>query len=351
MNRPSFTLIAIVAALIAGVYAVDVALERVEANEIQHDARRLYETGSKLLAAGKPDQALDPFQRAYTMERGNRGYQLAYAEALTGSRHYEEAAALLDDVIRRAPNDGRANLLLARLARAQNDFAAETAFYHRAIYGSWSGDAEANATNARLEWIHELVSRGDRRLLLGELLQLEAATQNQTVLQEVAHDFLIAGSPTRSADLYRSLLASSPDNPALEEGLGQAETANGDYSLAQRAYLRALRARPGDAGVRRDMQLASALSEIDPTPRRLASREKYERSLAILRLVDNAVAACGVDSKALADAEHQLTLKKPDTSNEASEQVLQMAASLWRQRPASCPAPEVLPALMQKLAQ
>ena len=46
-----------------------------------------------------------------------------------------------------------------------------------------------------------------------------------------------------------------------------------------------------------------------------------------------------------------LGLKHPDTSNEAAEQVLKLAESLWRTRPPSCPVPEVLPVLMDKLAR
>jgi tetratricopeptide (TPR) repeat protein len=351
VTPPRLTLIAIVVALIAGVYAADVMLEHAETSELQHDAQGLYDRGAKLLAAGHPDQAVDPLLRACTLERRNRQYQLACAEALTGAHRYDEAASLLDELVRQAPNDGRANLLLARLARARNDFANETAYYHRAIYGVWEGDAATHASESRLEWIHELVNRGDHTLLLGELLELEAGTQDFSVLREVAHDFLVAGTPARAAELYRTLIAAHPDDAGLEEGLGEAEAANGEYALAQRAYVRALRTKPGDLSIRHEMQLASALSEIDPTPRRLPSRVKYQRSLEILRLVHDSLAACGVRPAELADAGQLLNLKKPDTSNEASERALQLAESLWRAHSSSCPAPEVLPAMMQKLSR
>jgi tetratricopeptide (TPR) repeat protein len=171
------------------------------------------------------------------------------------------------------------------------------------------------------------------------------------VLLQVAHYLLVAGSAARSAELYRTLLATHPDNADLLKGLGQAETAAGQYSSAQDAYLRAFRINSSDLSIRHDMELASALSAIDPSPRRLPSREKYGRSLRILRLVRDSVVACGSESAALADAERTVNLKHPDTSNEAAEQVLQLAEYLWRNRPSSCPAPEVLPVLMQKLAQ
>jgi tetratricopeptide (TPR) repeat protein len=155
----------------------------------------------------------------------------------------------------------------------------------------------------------------------------------------------------RSAELYRTLIETHPDDAVLQTELGQAEAATGEYAAAQRAYLRAFRMNPGDASIRHEMQLVSALSAIDPTPRRLPSREKYSRSVRILRLVRDSASACGSQSAELAEAERMVNLKHADTSNEAAEQVLQLAESLWRNRPASCAAPEVLPVLMQKLAQ
>lgn len=355
-NRPRLAGVVVIIAVIGGIYALDVSLERVESAEVHSEARRLYNGGAALLAAGHGAQAVDLLQRAYALERGSRQYQLTYAEALLVAGRRQDAGDLLNNIVRQSPNDGRANLLLARLARARGDFDNETAYYHRAIYGVWEPDANARipaaeANNARLEWIQELVTRGDRRLLLGELLQLEAETQDFAVLRQVAHDLLIAGTPARSADLYQTLLSAHPNDAGLEEGLGQAETAAGEYAIAERAYLRAIRANPNDAAIRHDMELTSALSAMDPTPRRLASLEKYDRSVEILRLVRATVAACGSTANALPDADRILALKRPDTSNEASEHVLQLAESLWRDRPASCATPEVLPLLMQKLTQ
>jgi tetratricopeptide (TPR) repeat protein len=351
MTRPRLTLLFIIAAVIAGVYSLDVVLERVEAAEVHNEAQHLYTQGTKLLAASEAAQALDVLQRAHAMERGNRQYQLAYAEALTGATRYPQAADLLTDIVQRAPNDARANLLLARLARAQKDLPDEMAYYHRAIYGVWDRDSVIHANDARLEWIRELVARGDRRLLLGELLQLDAQTQDPAVLQQVAHYLVLAGAPNRAAEVYRTLLETHADDATLDAGLGQAEAALGQYGAAQRAYQRALRTHPDDAGIRHDMQLARALSEIDPTPRSLPSREKYDRSVSILKLVRDSVTACGSKAPELDEADRLLKLKHPDTSNEAAEEGLQLAETLWRGRPTDCPAPEVLPVLMQKLAQ
>ena len=352
MIRPRLALILIIAAVIAGVYSLDVLLKKAESAEVHNEAQALYNRGTKLLAGGgHASEAAELLQRAHALERSNRTYQLAYADALIAVGHYAAATDTLNDIVRDAPNDARANFLLARLARAQDDFNGETAYYHRAIYGVWDNNGSARANDTRLEWIHELVKHGDRRVLLGELLQLEAESQDPAVLRQVAHDLLVAGAPNRSAELYQALLVDHPDDAGLEEGLGQADAADGKYAFAQRDYMRALRSDPGNPAIRHDMQLTTELSEIDPTPRRLPSREKYNRSVSILKLVSDAVTACGSKAPELPAAARLVGLKKTDTSNEAAEQVLQLAQTLWRSRPAQCQAPEVLPVLMEKLAQ
>jgi tetratricopeptide (TPR) repeat protein len=354
-NRPRITLVAVIIAVIAGIYSLDVSLERVESSELHSEARRLFENGTRLLAAGHAAEAVDPLERAYALERDDRQYQLAYAQALLAAGRTQDSADLLNAIVRQSPNDGQANLLLARMARARGDFDNEAAYYHRAIFGVWDRDParipSTLANDARLEWIRDLAQRGDTRLLLGELLQLEAETQDFDTLKQVAHYFLLAGSQARAAELYQTLLNTHPNDAALEEGLGQAETADGQYTDAQRAYSRALKLKPDDGAIRHDMQLTTTLSQIDPTPRRLPSREKYDRSLAILRMVHDTVLSCGFQGPDLTEAERILALKKSDTSNEAAEQVLQLSETLWRERPAVCPAPEVIPMLMQKLTQ
>jgi thioredoxin-like negative regulator of GroEL len=220
VNPPRLTLIAVVAAVIAAVYTLDIFLERAESSELHAEARGLYAKGGQLLATGHPADAAEVLQRAFTLDRANRRYQLAYAEALVNAGRRETAAALLADVVRHSPNDGKANLLLARLARTDGDFENEGAYYHRAIYGVWDQSAAAQSSAARLEWIRELVARGDRKQLLSELLPLEAEAQDFNVRKQVAQYLLVAGSPARSADLYRALIAGPPEDASLQKGLG-----------------------------------------------------------------------------------------------------------------------------------
>ena len=287
----------IVAAIIAAVYTLDVFLEKAETSELHNEARSLYDRGTGLIAAGRPADAVEPLQRAWTLERKNRHVQLAYAEALMGAGRRDTASALLGDVVRQTPSDGEANLLLARLSRASGDFGNEAAYYHRAIYGVWDDNAAERINETRLEWIRELVARGDRKLLLGELLPLEAEAQDPAVLREVASDLLVAGAPARSAELYRSLLTAHPEDAGLEKGLGEAETAAGNMpprsALTSGPFAFPLLTLP----FAMRCNLPARFRPWIPTPRRLPSREKYDRSLGILRLVRDAVANCGASAR------------------------------------------------------
>jgi len=348
MKKPTLGWAALVAGTIVAFYALDIFLQHVETAELQKEAHGLYKKGEALITAGRPSEGVIPLQRAYTLQRKNRTYQLTYAEVLIATGSLEEAGEILNDAIDQMPNDGRANLLLARLERARNNWEEEAPYYHRAIYGAWHQDGPVHANEARLEWVRELARHGDRKMLLGELLPLEAATKDPGVLMQIARYYLVAGTPGRSADLYRSLLVSHVDDAILEKGLGEAETAAGNYAAAQRAFLRAFRANPADQSIRHQMELASALSAIDPTPRRLSSREKYQRSLRILILIRDFMTACDIETAAV---DKSIALKPPDLSNEAAEQLLHQAELLWQQRLHGCAEPEILISLMSKLTQ
>lgn len=351
MTRPRLPSIAIVAGVIAGLYVLDVFLQRTESMELHHEAQGLYEEGRRMLAQNHAEQALQSFQRAYTTERSNRRYQLAYAEALIETNRLDQASDVLGDAIDQTPNDGQANLLLARLARKRDDFADESAYYHRAIYGSWPKQSPTAVRAVRLEWIRALADRGDRSHLLGELVPLQAETSDPETLRQIAAYYLKAGSANRATALYRSLLETHPDDPDILKGLGEAETADGRYPAALAAYQRAFHLAPNDEAIRHDMLLTSQLSALDPTPRRLPSREKYVRSVRILQMMYESATTCGAPADDLQKTQSLLASGSHDTSNEAAEDVLQAAESLWKTRSPKCAVPEVLPLIMQKVTQ
>ena len=161
-------LILIVAAVIAGFYAIDKFLADQERKEIRQDAHRRYEAGERFLGEGKPRDAAVSFSRAHALERTNREYQIALASAQLAAGEPEIARATLDELLQDDSNDARANLLMARVLAARRQFTEADSYYHRAIYGTWPANSDRERANARLELAGMLArQRGKRGTALG----------------------------------------------------------------------------------------------------------------------------------------------------------------------------------------
>ncbi len=356
--RLSAGVIVIVLLVIFGLWTVDAFLAKMERTELQAEANRFYQEGTKLLNDGRSAEAVETLRRAFILARRNRQYQLQLATALTAEGKGAEAESLLNDVLQVDSNDGEANLLTARLMARKGNIPAAQSYYHRAIYGSWRDNAARHETQARLELVNLLASRNDSRATLAELLALEAQAQGDPPMEkQIARLYLTAGSPARSAAAYRALLRNNPKDGDSYEGLGDAELSLGNYRQAQAAFLSALRRSPGDSIARKRLELASSMAALDPTPRHLSSQEKYARSIRILELARNAAVACGQDDELVAAAKTALTAKaRPNFTNELAEQELTLAGKLWKARPVSCAhdaldSDEPLRLIMEKLAQ
>jgi hypothetical protein len=149
-------------------------------------------------------------------------------------------------------------------------------------------------------------------------------------------------------------------------GLGETRLVEGQYRAAHTAFRAALRDRPEDEDIRRRLKLSDTLTDLDPTPRRLASREKYRRSLHILQLAYEDINACmakhpgtpSSETAQLLSAAHDALAARPpsNTTNELSEGVLGMAEKIWKTRVEACgtnisPEEEPLHLIVERLAQ
>ena len=348
-----------VAAILLGMFAVDQFLAKLQTTELEREAQSLYERGERLLAEGRPGDALAPLQRAHTLARDNRTFQLALARALLATGRRSEVEASLRDLLEREPNAGQTNLVMARLMAQEGNSAEADAYYHRALYGRWPPGSKT--TSVRRELIDYLARQGARQELLPELLLLENEDRGASIDPKVASLFLLAGSPNRAAEVYRALLRRNPGDVEAYKGLGEAELAQGDFHRAQASFVEALRRKPGDPNVIKRLQFTSELSGLDPTARRLPSRTKLERSSKILELAETDVIRCGLQEspkvKPLITSAEQLRAAKVQgpITNEMSESRLALAEELWRVRNQMCaqapPADDPLPLIMHKLMQ
>jgi Tfp pilus assembly protein PilF len=327
-HLPAPTLALIVLAVMAALYGIDKFLAAQESNEMAQAASGHYAAGQNLLKAGKAHPAVDEFARAHAIDRTNREYLLSMATADLSDHQLAAARSALDDALDADSNDGRANLLMARLMAQDGHFKDADSYYHRAIYGEWPTNAPGAVAQVRLELAGMLAEHGGNQELLSELLLLQnEPEQDLATKKQIAALFLRARSAEHAADAYRRLIREDRDDADVFVGLGQAEILGGNYHLAENAFLGALRRRLDDPKIQSQLGMVAKLATLDPTVRRLSSAEKYRRSAAILGLIQDELKACS-GSAAPAKVER---IQGPIT-NEMAEARLDQAETLWKQR-------------------
>ncbi len=358
-------LVVMVGVVITGLWILDSFLEKAQRRAVEGQAKQSYTQGLRLLNSGRLNEAIESFQKAHALDRENVEYQLALIDVLVAGNRISRAEPLLNEILESDSNNGQANLIAARLMVKKRKFDQADAYYHRAIYGSWPSDASEHRRSARLELAEVLAKSGNRQELLAELLPVEAESGVGTETQKrLAHLFLIAGSPSRAADVYHALIKRNPEDGTAYAGLGEAQLQEGDYRLAHGAFLHASVHDPNNRLLPQLAALSLALSEMDPTPRWLPSLEKYRRSLHILDLARAAAEQCvkgqlgaSIDTeKLLVAADDKISMKPPvHATNEMAEEVLGLAQKLWQARLKSCGPvsanEEALRLLMTKLGQ
>ena len=353
----AITLVAIVVAL----SALDQSLARVESSELHDAAQRSFQDGLRLLAAGKAGEAVDSLRAAHSTERGNPDYELTLISALMGDGRTADAEPLMNEMLQRAPNDGRVNLIAARLMAREGKAADAEAYYHRAIFGEWPAEAPERRIEARVELIDQLIKQNRKQELLAELISLEAEpAAGADVRRRLAGWFLLAGSPARAAEIYRAMAANDPKDLAAAEGLGEAELERGQYDAARAAFLQGSFQHPNDASMRAHLDTLNTVVALDPTLRQLTSEEKYRRSLRILDMARAGLGPCAGKSTLATAASVALSARAPaHVTNEDAEKVLALAQQAWRARSDTCGGvvpestdggAEALSLLMKKLA-
>ncbi len=149
-------------AAIAGLFVVDTFLARTERAEERTEAARRFSEGRKLMEQGRSADAIERLNDAVSIERDNREYRLALAEALLASGRFGGAESTLDDLLQQDSTDGPSNLMMARVMVREGKVAEGTSYYHRAIYGKWASKPTENRVAARFELIDLLVRQNDK---------------------------------------------------------------------------------------------------------------------------------------------------------------------------------------------
>src|SRR5271169_565205 len=92
-SRSFFATFAVVLISIAALFGIDTFLAQTERFESRIEAARLFEQGRNLMRQGHGVDAIDPLKGALAIERTNRDYQLALAEAQLAAGQDADAEA------------------------------------------------------------------------------------------------------------------------------------------------------------------------------------------------------------------------------------------------------------------
>ncbi len=331
---------------IALLLLVDTALERVDDEATKTHASKEYRIGENLIAQGRIRDAIDHLRTAAMLDRNSSLYTVALSQTILADGRPTDAEPLLTPLLERDATDGAANLALARVLAREGRTEEAKSYYHRAIYGLWSGDTERNRATARFELIDLLARSGAKQELLAELLPIQDEAASDTVLRKrIAHLFVAAGSPLRGSEIFRDVLRHNPRDPDAYVGLAEAAFALGDYPAARTDLEAAQRLAPDDSTIQSRIQLADSAIAIDPTQRGLGLDEQFRRSRILVQMTIASAHKC-LDKEApqvaaaLDSVARSLVAPSAATSRrQAIEENLSLAGALWRMRGGRCAVP------------
>ena len=180
---------------------------------------RWFNRGVADLDAKRYEPAVTEFRAALLYSRDNYAYQLNLAEALIGINQTGQAYAYLLNLWDREPENGQANLELARIVAARGQAQQATRYYHDAVYATWPTNEESRRREARLELIDLLLRTNAQAQAQAELIALSENEAEEPALQDRLGDlFMRAGDYERALAAYRLTHALPADNWTLLHG-------------------------------------------------------------------------------------------------------------------------------------
>jgi tetratricopeptide (TPR) repeat protein len=304
-------------------------------------AEAYFQSGNRLAAQHRYDEAVEQYRKALSFTP-NAERRLALGLVLLNTGDWNEATTYLKEVLREQPQNGPANLGIARVLAHQGRINEAATSYRRAANGFWPDQPRQHRAEARLELSDVLAKAGRRTEAAGELLSLAAQSQENPAIQERAGRALLdLGMPQEATDLFADMAQRNRQSATAYAGLGEARFRAADYAGAQVAFHTALRINPGDP------QAASRLSEcemilaLDPTVRGLRPAERLRRSRTLLVQNLDDFSHCATGSSALPPkaksateaARAALSHPRRRTSEQDAEQAnLALAEQLWSER-------------------
>jgi CIC family chloride channel protein len=294
--------------------------------------------GYRLMGTARYDEAADQFRKAVSITH-SAGDRLALGTALLDGDHLVEAAIYLNGALEANPHSGPANLAMAHLAAREGWIGEAVTYYQHAIYGAWPGGGPEGAWKARMELADALGGAGMKEQARAELLSaLAAAASDAQRKRQAARLLLDDGFAADAVGAFRELRSREPHNPAVSDGLADAEFGAGNYPAARVAYRASLVLAPDDTGARQRLAECDQILALDPTLPRLAAVARYTRGRQLLTAILEELHQCGGSSADTEAVRDRLARQRPASYADAAEANLAEAEQLWQARAPACAA-------------
>jgi tetratricopeptide (TPR) repeat protein len=290
-SAPAVLLVLTLATIVAFA-AVSHLVNRYNANQ-QARGRKVYAQGLADVSAGKLDAAVEEFRAALTCDPSNPQYQLSLGRALRDTGRLDQAESYLFALWQRAPQDGTINLAVGRVAARRGSVDDSIRYYHNAMYGVWSADADANRRKARVELIEFLLQKGARAQAQSELVALAASLPPDPQLHLQAAQFFVQAQDYRDAlSEYEQVLRMNRGDSVALAGAGEATYRAGHYRTSQRYLQGAVKVNPQDSHSRQLLESATLVLRTDPFVRRISDAERVRRLTAAFVRAGDRLKSC-----------------------------------------------------------
>ena len=245
----------------------------------RHVAATWYAEGTRSFRSGDAKGAIESFTKAAAIDRDNRTYLLALADALAATNHNMEAQEALQRLREADPTNADFNLHLARLAAKRGNTSEAVVYYHSALDGMWAGpEALEQRRNVRIELVQFLIAKHDENRALSELLVVDTELPDKPSAHiQVAKLFLQVGDARHALNDFAEALRLDLHDVGAMTGAGEAAFRLDDYRKA-RHYLEEATAQ-GDKSSRtaESLSLVRMVTLYDPLAPGLGAKERQRR--------------------------------------------------------------------------
>ncbi len=282
--RRDILLLAILAVSTVGLFILTKAVAAREGSVESRVASTWYQDGMMKFHAGSINAAIESFQKSTAIDRENRTYVMALADALAAGNKNIAAEDALHRLRESDPTNAEINLHLARLAVKTGKVRDAVLYYHSALDGLWAGpDVAEERRDVRRELIYFLIDHHDENRALSELLVLDSDLPDTADAHvQVAKLFLKADDARHALNDFVEALRLDPHDADALSGAGEAEFRLGDYRRARHYLEEAATQGQTSAETAQLLSLVRMVTSYDPLATGLTTKERQRRLSASL---------------------------------------------------------------------